>query len=350
MTDIRPSPLILVVEDEQALQCDIVEELQETGYRTVSASDGQEALDLLAEVTPDLILCDITMPGLNGYGMLRALRKERPELAAIPFVFLSALSEPREVVEGKSLGADDYLVKPVDYDLMLATIAARLRQVGLIRSRHDAELTALRGALAGFNGAGAARVLDFIALGVVLLDEQGKIIHSNSAAHDLAAVSDFIQFSGNEIRASDSLADRALQRAIREARAAAMSGREKTAGVLLQSGQDAGAVSVLTCALPREDVYKEGQPEIVLFLSTPDGHKRVSESLLMELFELTPTEARVAGALANSSRSADLAAELGVSNTTIAFHMRNLFQKTGTNRRADLIALILAGPMMIKSD
>lgn len=350
MTHTPQSPLILVVEDEQALRCDIVEELQEAGYRTSAAKDGQEALDRLTEVAPDLLLCDITMPGLDGYDVLRALRKQRPELAATPFVFLTALCEPREVVEGKLLGADDYLVKPIDYDLMLATIAARLRQVGLIRSRHDDELATLRGALAGFSGAGAERALNLIALGVVLLDERGKLVHSNSAAHEMAAESDFVHFCADAVRSLDPLSDRALQRAICEARTAAMDGKEKIAGVMLQREQDAGAVSVLTCALPREGVHKAGHPAIVLFLSAPDRQKRVSETLLMDLFDLTPTEARVAGALANSSRSADVAAELGVSNTTIAFHMRNLFQKTGTNRRADLIALILAGPMMIKSE
>ncbi|WP_168201391.1 helix-turn-helix transcriptional regulator [Qingshengfaniella alkalisoli] len=70
----------------------------------------------------------------------------------------------------------------------------------------------------------------------------------------------------------------------------------------------------------------------------------------MELFGLTPAEARVAGALANGARTVDVAKDLGVSQTTIAFHMRNLFQKTGTNRQADLVALILAGAMMIRSD
>lgn len=69
----------------------------------------------------------------------------------------------------------------------------------------------------------------------------------------------------------------------------------------------------------------------------------------MELFDLTPTEARVAGALAGSARKADIAEELGITQTTVAFHMRNLFDKTRTHRQADLIALILAGPMMVQS-
>lgn len=350
MTRTTKSPLILVVEDEEALRCDIVEELQEAGYRTLAAKDGHGALDLLVDSAPDLLLCDISMPGLDGYDVLRALRTQRPELATTPFVFLTALSEPREVVEGKLMGADDYLVKPVDYDLMLATVAARLRQVGLIRSRHDDELATVRGALAGFSGGGAERALDLIALGIVLLDEQGKLVHSNSAAHEMVAESDFIHACADGVRSPDPLSHRALQQAICEARKAAISGKEKVVGIMLQRAQHAGAVSVLICALPRDEARESGHPAVALFISAPDLRKRVSEPLLMDLFGLTPTEARVAGALANNSRTADVAAELGVSHTTIAFHMRNLFQKTGTNRQADLIALILAGPMMINSE
>src|SRR5690554_3056402 len=161
--------LILVVEDEKALRDDIVEELQEAGYRTMAAEDGNKALDLLAQETPDLLLCDITMPGLDGYGVLRRLRTQRPELTITPFVFLTALSEPQDIVKGKLQGADDYLVKPVDYDLMLATIGARLRQVDRIRNRHDDEMVSLRHRLAGLSGGGAEAALDLITLGIVLL-------------------------------------------------------------------------------------------------------------------------------------------------------------------------------------
>ena len=134
------SSLIVVVEDEEGLRCDIVEELQEAGYRTLAAREGQEALDLLVDTTPDLLLCDITMPGLDGYEVLRKLRIDRPDLSNTPFVFLTALSDPNEIIEGKLQGADDYLVKPVDYDLLLATVSARLRQVDRMRSRHEGDV------------------------------------------------------------------------------------------------------------------------------------------------------------------------------------------------------------------
>ncbi len=339
--------LILVVEDEAALRADIVEELQEAGYRTAAASGGHEALELLSGTVPDLVLCDITMPGLDGYGLLSALRKERPDLAATPFVFLTALSEPRDVIEGKLMGADDYLVKPVDYDLMLATIAARLRQVARIRHHHGDEIETLRQALAGLSAGGAERALDLIALGIVLLDARGRVLHANRAARAMAAQGDFIILSQGAVGAPETPCDRMLQQALTGALEAARAGVEKVTGVRLQGRADATAVSALVCALPPTADLPAPQPRAAVFLSPPARERRVSEPLLMELFGLTPAETRVATALAGGARPSDMAVELGVSQTTIAFHMRNLFQKTGTHRQTDLVALILAGPMMI---
>ncbi len=350
MTRARDPAMILVVEDEMDLRRDIVEELQEAGYRTLAAQDGEEALTMLADATPDLLLCDITMPGLDGYGVLKAMRSLRRDLSTVPFVFLTALSEPYEVVKGKRQGADDYLVKPIDYDLMLATIAARLRQVDLIRSNHADEIATVRSALAGLSGGGAEAALDLIALGAVLLDEHAKPSLVNRAARHIAGDADFIDLGAHGIQAPDPVSNRALQQAITEALEAASCGRENVTGVTLHSTHSAKSISAVVCALAQSGGNCAGRPHVALFITAPDQNRRISEPLLMDLFGLTPTEARVASALARCIRTADVAQELGVTQTTIAFHMRNLFQKTGTNRQADLIALVLAGPMMIQSD
>ncbi|WP_099826495.1 response regulator [Oceaniglobus indicus] len=341
------APLILVVEDESALRTDIADELHEAGYRTAVAADGRQALNLLAGITPDMVLCDITMPGLDGYGLLQTLRDKRPDLATTPFVFLTALSEPRHVVEGKLMGADDYLVKPVDYDLMLATVAARLRQVDRIRQHHGGEIRDLRHALTNLSDGGAAQALDLIALGVVLLDDRLCLLHANRAARAMAAEGQFIAWHRNTISASEPTCDRALRRAVADAAAAAATGAERVIGVTLQRATDTLSVSALVCALPRPPDNPAVPPRVAVFLSPPAHNRRVSEPLLADLFGLTPTETRVAAALAGGARPADVARDLGISQTTIAFHMRNLFQKTGTNRQTDLVALILAGPMMI---
>ena len=203
--------VILCIEDEAQLRRDIRDELIEAGYQVVEAGDGSEALAILENQRPDLVLCDISMPGLDGYGVLEALRRNEQEHAEIPFLFLSALGDPRHIVDGKRLGADDYLVKPIDYDLLLATIEARLRQIGRIRA--------------------------------------ARRPHSPQPAFD--------------------------------------------AGALAQS------------------------------------------------YGLTPAEIRISRALTEGSNLTQIAADLGVSRSTVAFHMRNIFQKTGTGRQAELVALLL---------
>lgn len=200
--------VILCVDDEDALRRDIADELIEAGHDVVEARDGQEALDSLAGTCPDLILCDISMPGVSGYDVLNAVKSMSADYDEIPFVFLSALADPKEVVNGKRLGADDYLVKPIDYDLLLVTVEARLRQIDRIRA----------------------------------------------------------------VRAK--------------------------------------------CATIHVDA-------------------------LSSSFGLTPTESRVALALTEGKMPSEIAAGFGISRTTVAFHLRNIFQKTGTSRQAELVILLL---------
>ena len=124
--------IILCVEDEDDLRGDIAEELEAANYRVLQAANGSEALSLLEKHRPDLVLCDITMPGLGVYDVLKALR-EQGTMADVPFIFLTALAERNDVLSGKQAGADDYLVKPIDYEILLATVAARLDQVSASR-------------------------------------------------------------------------------------------------------------------------------------------------------------------------------------------------------------------------
>jgi len=204
-------PLILCVEDEDQLRRDIADELAEAGYGVIEAASGAEAIERLGQARPDLVLCDISMPGLSGHDVLAALHDKGPAHADIPFVFLSALADPRQVADGKRRGADDYLVKPIDYDLLLATIAARLRQIDRIRAG-------------------------------------------------------------------------------------------RAGGALVPPLPDPGAD-----------------------------------------FGLTRAELQVAALLAQGKTLLQIAADLGISRATVAFHLRHIFQKTDTNRQAELVAMLLRG-------
>lgn len=125
---------ILCVEDEVLLREDIVEELEDEGYSVLQATDGHEALKVILERKPDLVVCDITMPRKNGYELLKEVRGNYESFAEMPFIFLSALADKEHVIAGLRLGADNYLTKPVDFDLLRAKVRASLRQVNRLRN------------------------------------------------------------------------------------------------------------------------------------------------------------------------------------------------------------------------
>src|SRR5690606_3954180 len=113
MSGVGAAKTILCVEDEHRLRQDIVDELVIAGYDAMAAADGREALTLLDAQRPDLILCDISMPRLDGFGFLETIRQTRPDLDDVPVVFLTALGGRDHVINGRRAGADDYLVKPI---------------------------------------------------------------------------------------------------------------------------------------------------------------------------------------------------------------------------------------------
>ena len=118
---------ILVIEDERLVRDNILDCLEDGGYEVIGVDNGQVGLDWASEHKPDLILCDVMLPELDGYEVLRSLRQE-PTTALLPFVFLSAKVEKAEIRHGMNLGADDYITKPFTPDELLDTVAARLKR------------------------------------------------------------------------------------------------------------------------------------------------------------------------------------------------------------------------------
>jgi DNA-binding NarL/FixJ family response regulator len=123
----RPVKRILVIEDDTKLRQHFIELLRLDGYEVLEARNGREGVECARRDPPDLVLCDITMPEMNGHRVLETLRAE-PRTANLPFVFLTGWSERDDIRTGMNLGADDYLTKPVVPDELLAAIRARLRR------------------------------------------------------------------------------------------------------------------------------------------------------------------------------------------------------------------------------
>jgi DNA-binding NarL/FixJ family response regulator len=118
---------ILVIDDDAKLRQHFSELLRLEGYAVVEARNGREGVEVARRELPDLVLCDITMPEMNGHRVLETLRAE-PRTAALPFIFLTGWDDPADVRTGMNLGADDYLVKPVVPEDLAAAVSARLRR------------------------------------------------------------------------------------------------------------------------------------------------------------------------------------------------------------------------------
>jgi putative two-component system response regulator len=120
-----PDETILIVEDNDITRQGLQIILENGGYKILAASDGIEALKMMEANKPDFILSDIAMPGMDGYELYQNIRN-RSEWVAIPFVFLTARGGREEIYKGKMLGVEDYLVKPIDREELLATVRSRL--------------------------------------------------------------------------------------------------------------------------------------------------------------------------------------------------------------------------------
>ncbi len=123
---------ILIIEDNSEVRENLSEILALSGYQTFSAENGKVGIEKAMNERPDLILCDVMMPELDGFGVLHILNKQS-STSDIPFIFLTAKAEKEDFRKGMSLGADDYIVKPFDDTILLQTIETRLRKTERLR-------------------------------------------------------------------------------------------------------------------------------------------------------------------------------------------------------------------------
>ena len=163
---------ILFVEDNEDLRENAALVLGLEGYRVHLARDGREALDLLENgVVPNLIVSDIMMPRMDGYEFFNAVRG-KPHLKAVPFIFLTARGSRRDIATGKSMGADDYLVKPFDPEDFLIAIQNKLKRVEAMREKAEEDLNDARRVLVQLISHELRTPLTYVTGGFALLAEE----------------------------------------------------------------------------------------------------------------------------------------------------------------------------------
>jgi DNA-binding NarL/FixJ family response regulator len=176
---------ILCIEDDRETAALIAEELLDRGYDVTVAHDGREGLAAILRLMPDLVLSDISMPAMSGFELLERLTALAPRFSYVPFVFLTALTDRENELKGRQLGADDYVTKPIDFDLLDTIIAARLRAVaraGLLPKTillNDREVEVLTWVARGKTSAEIAQILG--------LTKRTVDFHTDNARNKLGA-------------------------------------------------------------------------------------------------------------------------------------------------------------------
>ena len=189
---------LLIVEDNHALREGLGEMLSLEGFTIVTAINGRDALEKMNGLAPDLILSDISMPEMDGYEFFRAVRS-RPEWVTIPFLFLSARGEKEDILTGKDLGADDYLVKPLTRDELVTAVRARLarsRQVRVaqLQQAYEASLSVLSNAIEVRDQYTRDHVDRVMAYALILAEELGwkgnqlEQLRFGSILHDIGKI------------------------------------------------------------------------------------------------------------------------------------------------------------------
>src|SRR4026209_986566 len=126
---------ILVIEDNKDIRENTAEISDLAGYKTFTAENGKKGVDIAIKEKPDVIVCDIMMPELDGYGVLHMLRKNETT-QAIPFIFLTAKTERSDFRKGMEMGADDYVTKPFEDIELLNAIEMRLKKAEVMKQKY----------------------------------------------------------------------------------------------------------------------------------------------------------------------------------------------------------------------
>jgi two-component system, sensor histidine kinase and response regulator len=204
---------VLIIDDTEEIRVVITESLNLYGFVALAAEDGAGGIEMARKHTPDLIICDINMPNMDGYATLTALREEE-STATIPFVFLSGASDKINMRRGMELGADDYLTKPFTHKELLAAVNARLEKQAGLQRQSEKKLDELRGnitmalphelrtPLNGILGLATIMIDDYANMPPEEVLESARFIHeSASRLHRL--IENFLLHSQIELMASE---------------------------------------------------------------------------------------------------------------------------------------------------
>jgi DNA-binding response OmpR family regulator/DNA-binding CsgD family transcriptional regulator len=280
--------LVLVIDDDPDAPAMLAHALGDAGFAVVGAADGEAGLDLAARAAPQLILMDAVMPGLTGFEACRRL-KARPDLAHIPVMFMTALSESEHVVEGFRAGGVDYVTKPVVLDELVARIRVHLANAQMALS--------------------ARQALDVAGRSLLAADVSGRVLWRTPQAARLLA----------ELGAEEASLGEGLRALIVEPPGAPPAG--------------------LTLGGRRMQLTRLGQTGEDHFFRLSEPLEGREPVILREALKVTAREADVLVWIARGKSNRDISEILNISARTVNKHLEQVFTKLGVENRAAAAAI-----------
>ena len=297
----KPRDIAVVVDDSPETLRFLTDALEGAGFTVLVALQGSNALSLVQEVTPDIMLLDAVMPGIDGFETCRRL-KQRKALAHVPVIFMTGLSETEHIVRGFEAGGVDYVTKPIVPDELIARMQVHLANARL--------------------GQSARNALDAAGRFLLAIDGAGRVLWCTPQAGKLLSAA----LPGSETegyRVPGEIRERlGLDAPVRAAAAAAAS------AAALPAGEDAIRFSY---------VGRIGPEEFLLRLS--ESGNEGDEQALKQHFLLTTREADVLAWIARGKSNRDIGEILGLSPRTVNKHLEQIYVKLGVENRASATAL-----------
>jgi DNA-binding response OmpR family regulator len=288
---------VLVVDDTPETLGFLTDTLDHAGFTVLIATDGESALDLVDQVTPDLVLMDAVMPGMNGFEACRRLKKEKL-LVHLPVIFMTGLSETEHVVEGLAAGGVDYVTKPIAIDELLARIRVHLANARMAYGTHFA--------------------LDATGRFLLATDRSGRLLWCTPKAKQLLGEL-FPTHSDQGASLPVEVLEQLLQ--LRQ------DGSKVQARSMLEVGGRRLEISVLSPIGPNELLFR--------LMEVATGG---DEQLLRQTLSLTSRESEVLLWISRGKSNREIGEILKISPRTVNKHLEQVFVKLGVENRASAAA------------
>ncbi|MES1191304.1 MAG: response regulator [Steroidobacter sp.] len=284
---------VLVVDDTPETLGFLTDTLDHAGYTVLVATDGESALQLVEQVTPDIVLMDAVMPGLSGFETCKRLKRDKL-LASLPVIFMTGLSETEYVVEGLAAGGVDYVTKPIVVDELLARIRVHLANARMASETHAA--------------------LDALGRFLLAIDHRGKLLWCTPKAKHL--LDELIpQHATGETMLPDHVTVQLLRQPQRDS--------QDTTPCVLQLNNRDFEFTLLSSIGPDEYLFR-----IAESLSGSD------EQRLQKSLALTSREAEILAWISRGKTNRDIGEILNISPRTVNKHLEQVFTKLGVENRA----------------